>query len=92
MSTAPAGSVVQFLEQRKRLPIDGDGVEVRRGLRVEVCASALGETIDREVAGRGQDVELGVAVEFACDEQGGWSRARLSGPESEVRIRGYRGG
>ena len=72
MSTAtePAPAVVHFLKQRKRLPIDGDRVEVRRGLRVEVCASALGETIDREVAGRGQDVKLGVALEIRLRRTG----------------------
>ena len=68
-ATEPAPAVVDFLKPRERLPIDGDWVWVGHGRGVEVCASALGEIIDRGSASE-DDVnhDVGVAADSRPSE------------------------
>lgn len=51
-----------FLAKPKRMLIDGEWVDARRGRTLEVYDPALGEVIDHVPAGDAEDVDLAVTA------------------------------
>jgi phenylacetaldehyde dehydrogenase len=73
-----ASPATRFLEQPKRMLIDGEWVEARDGRTLEVYDPALGEVIDHVPAGDAEDVDLAVAAARRAFEDSEWSRLTAS--------------
>jgi len=67
-----------FLEQDKRMLIDGDWVQARHGRTLEVYDPARGEVIDHVPAGDAEDIDLAVAAARRAFEDSDWSRMSAS--------------
>jgi phenylacetaldehyde dehydrogenase len=80
MATATETSSVaaRFLEQPKRMLIDGEWVLARRGRTLEVYDPALGEVIDHVPAGDAEDVDLAVRAARRALDDSEWSRLTSS--------------
>jgi len=80
MATTIEGASVaaRFLEQPKRLLIDGEWVEARHGRTLEVFDPALGEVIDHVQDGDRDDVDLAVTAARKALEDSAWSRMTAS--------------
>ena len=76
--TQSASPAAAFLEQSKRLLIDGEWVEARHGRTLEVYDPALGEVIDHVPAGDAEDVDLATAAARRALEDSEWSRLSAS--------------
>ena len=77
--TAEAESpAARFLEQPKRMLVDGDWVEARNGSTFEVFDPALGEVIAHVPGGDAEDVDLAVAAARRAFEDSEWSRMTAS--------------
>src|SRR5665213_4196286 len=68
----------RFLEQPKRMLVDGEWVDARHGRTLEVYDPALGEVIDHVPAGEAEDVDLAVAAARRAFEDSEWSRLTAS--------------
>ena len=73
-----ATPATRFLQQPKRMLIDGDWVLARHGRTLEVYDPALGEVIDHVPAGDAEDVDLAVAAARRAFEDSDWSRMTAS--------------
>ena len=73
-----ASHAARFLEQPKRMLVDGEWVESRDGRTLEVYDPALGEVIDHVPAGDADDVDLAVAAARRAFENSEWSRMTAS--------------
>jgi phenylacetaldehyde dehydrogenase len=69
-----ASPVAQFLDQPKRMLIDGEWVEARSGNTLDVYDPSTGEPITHVPAGDAEDVDLAVAAARRAFESGPWSR------------------
>ena len=78
ITTERESAAAQFLEQPKRMLIDGNWVEARDGSTFEVYDPALGEVIAHVPAGDADDVELAVAAARRAFEDSDWSRMTAS--------------
>jgi phenylacetaldehyde dehydrogenase len=76
--TQSASPAAAFLEQPKRLLIDGEWVEARHGRTLEVYDPALGEVIDHVPAGDAEDIDLATAAARRALEDSEWSRLSAS--------------
>ena len=74
-ATSPAA---RFLEQPKRMLIDGEWVEARHGRTLEVYDPALGDVIDHVPAGDAEDIDLAVGAARRALEDSEWSRLTAS--------------
>ena len=72
---SPAG---RFIEQPKRMLIDGSWVEARSGETFEVYDPALGDVIADVPAGDAEDVDLAVTAARRAFEDSDWSRMTAS--------------
>jgi phenylacetaldehyde dehydrogenase len=77
-TTEATSAATGFLEQPKRMLIDGAWVEARHGRTLEVYDPALGEIIDHVPAGDAEDVDLAVAAARRAFEDSDWSRLTAS--------------
>ena len=77
-ATEAASPAARFLEQPKRMLIDGEWVEARHGRTLEVYDPAAGEIIDHVPAGDDEDVDLAVAAARRAFEDSDWSRMTAS--------------
>ena len=68
----------RFLEQSKRMLIDGEWVHARNGNTFEVFDPALGDVIADVPAGDAEDVDLAVAAARRAFEDSDWSRMTAS--------------
>jgi len=68
----------RFLEQPKRMLIDGNWVEARNGGTFEVYDPSLGDVIAHVPAGEADDVDLAVAAARRAFEDSDWSRLTAS--------------
>ena len=73
-----ATPATRFLQQPKRMLIDGEWVEARDGRTLEVYDPALGEVIDHVPAGGAEDVDLAVGAARRAFEDSDWSRLTAS--------------
>jgi phenylacetaldehyde dehydrogenase len=69
-----ASPVAKFLDQPKRMLIDGEWVEARSGNTLDVYDPSTGEPIAHVPAGDAEDVDLAVAAARRAFESGPWSR------------------
>ncbi len=77
-TTEPASAAARFLEQPKRMLIDGEWMEARHCRTLEVYDPALGEVIDHVPAGDAEDIDLAVAAARRAFEDSDWSRLTAS--------------
>ncbi len=73
-----ASPATNFLEQHKRMLIDGEWVDARHGRTLEVYDPALGEVIDHVPAGDAEDIDVAVAAARRAFEDSEWSRMTAS--------------
>jgi phenylacetaldehyde dehydrogenase len=77
--TTPTDSqAARFLDEPKRMLIDGEWVESRNGSTFEVYDPALGEVIAHVPAGEAEDIDLAVAAARRAFEDSDWSRMTAS--------------
>jgi phenylacetaldehyde dehydrogenase len=77
-ATEAASPAARFMEQTKRMLIDGEWVEARHGRTLEVYDPALGEVIDHVPAGDAEDIDLAVTAARRAFEDSEWSRLSAS--------------
>jgi phenylacetaldehyde dehydrogenase len=77
-TTEAAIPAADFLQQPKRMLIDGEWVEARHGRTLEVYDPGLGEIIDHVPAGDAEDVYLAAAAARRAVEDSQWSRLTAS--------------
>ena len=77
-TTEAPSPAARFLEQPKRMLIDGDWVNARDGQTLEVYDPALGEIINHVPAGDAEDVDLAVIAARRAFEDSEWSRLTAS--------------
>ena len=77
-ATESASPAARFLEQPKRMLIDGEWVEARHGRTLEVYDPAIGDIIDHVPAGDAEDVEVAVVAARRAFEDSDWSRMTAS--------------
>src|SRR6516225_5981473 len=77
-ATETAIPAARFLEQPKRILIDGEWVTARHGGTLEVYDPALGEIIDHVQAGDAEDVDLAVGAARRALEDSDWTRLSAS--------------
>jgi phenylacetaldehyde dehydrogenase len=77
-ATEAASPAVSFLEQPKRILIDGEWAEARHGRTLEVYDPGLGEVIDHVPAGDAEDIDLAASAARRALEDSEWSRLTAS--------------
>ena len=77
-TTEAPSPAARFLEQPKRMLIDGEWVNARDGQTLEVYDPALGEIINHVPAGDAEDVDLAVIAARHAFEDSEWSRLTAS--------------
>jgi phenylacetaldehyde dehydrogenase len=78
IATEAASPAARFLEQPKRMLINGEWVEARHGRTLEVYDPATGDIIDHVPAGDAEDVDVAVVAARRAFEDSEWSRMTAS--------------
>jgi phenylacetaldehyde dehydrogenase len=78
IATEAASPAARFLEQPKRMLINGEWVEALHGRALEVYDPATGDIIDHVPAGDAEDVDVAVVAARRAFEDSDWIRMTVS--------------